>query len=151
MYTEPILADVSKLMVVGGLVTLTWDNRLFISSLTSHLRPARSPSASSKNGINNVPTGAGVPEVTHHAVQGSSSRTTGEVHSHGCVHQRTRPLYPSPEHGRPDMGERTPLLTLGAKPAIAMTVAFVALVVTFVVIQIAAQFTIWTSGVMASC
>ena len=111
---------------------------VFSSALTSHLRPAKSSSASSKKCINNFPTSSGVPEVTHDAVQGSSSRTTGAAHSHGCVHQRTRPLYSSPEHGRPDMGERTPLLTLGAK-AISMTMASVALVVTFVVLQIAAH------------
>ena len=158
-------------MVVGGLVTLIWDNRLrLISSLTSHLRPARSlaaqtgvapaqsdfqaerdpediepsnhptrtPSGSSKKSINNVPTSAGVPEVIHDVVQGSSSRATGGVHSIGSssrVHRRTRSLYSSPGHERPDIGERTPLLTLGAKPAIAMTVAFVALVIAFVVMK----------------
>src|ERR1700691_1407234 len=163
-----------SLMVAGGIVTLTWDNRqrliipltsLFPSkrsaSTQTHValarpdlqaqedpeaveqsdRAAKSTSRLIDESVNDVPVSVGtstLPEVADNISTSPplcSSAAPRPLSPSSGMHQRPRPLDYSVEPEQPNIGESTPLVTLGTKPAIALAMAFVALVISFVAMK----------------
>jgi hypothetical protein len=103
-------------------------------------RSARSPSQPTDKSVNDAPNI--VSTGIHNAANDPSSHLSEASQSHPSssgIHQRPisniRHLGSSAEQERPDIGEEAPLLTLGTKPALAMALTFVALVIIFVVMK----------------
>jgi chromate transport protein ChrA len=139
-----------SLLVAGGVTTLAWDNRhRLFSSLTSRFpvrRPSLLPPAQEDSeaielsdrpatrlndkSIHDTAVTHDIPDVSHHSDIDPSSSS---------MRQRPAPSVRSlnsiTEHDLPNPSERTPLITLHAKPAIATAVAFVIIVITLVIIR----------------
>jgi hypothetical protein len=99
-------------------------------------RPPGSPSQSSDKSADgahvSVSTGI-MPEVARNAANSPSSQLPGPAS--GLRQRPIAPINSSAEHEQPDTGEVTPLMTMGMKPALALAIAFIALVITFVVMK----------------
>ena len=103
-------------------------------------RPVRSPSIDKS--VDEVPISVStsvMPEVAHKTTDDPSRVSGVAPNSHTSssgVRQRPVQSTSSPaEHETLDISEETHLMTLGKKQALAMTVAFVAIIVTFVAIK----------------
>lgn len=102
-------------------------------------RPPRSPSQSSVKDASGAHINVSV--NIHSEAHGSLSHPSEAPHpSSSGIHQRptsnNRPLSSSAEQEQTEPSIEAPLLTLGTKPAIGMALAFVTLVITFVVIKV---------------
>jgi hypothetical protein len=102
-------------------------------------RPPRSPSQSSVKDASGAHINVSI--NIHSEAHGPLSHSSEASHpSSSGIHQRptsnNRPLSSTAEQEQTEPSVEAPLLTLGTKPAIATTLAFVALVITFVVIKV---------------